>query len=84
MENPSIIQKEQMGKHSQEVGEFNPIVIISLIIKNWYWFLITLIVALFGARFYLNHTIPVYRTSATLLINEAEERPIVDNSDLLQ
>ena len=27
---------------------------------------------------------PVYRTSATILINETEERPLVDNSELLQ
>ena len=34
--------------------------------------------------FILNHTMPVYRTSATILINETEDRPLVDNSELLQ
>ena len=27
---------------------------------------------------------PVYETSVTVLINEAEDRPLVDNSELLQ
>ncbi len=37
-----------------------------------------------GARFYVKHTMPVYRTSTTLLINDTDERPVVDNSELLQ
>ncbi len=60
------------------------LVIFSLIIKNWYWFVIAIVVAFFCARFYIGHTMPVYRTSATILINETEERPLVDNSELLQ
>ena len=59
-------------------------VFIPLILKNWYWFVFALVVALVGVRFYMNHTMPVYRTSATILINETGERSFMDNSEILQ
>lgn len=42
------------------------------------------VIGFLGARFYINHTLPVYETSATILINETENRAIVDNTQLLQ
>jgi len=62
----------------------DPWTIISLILRNWYFFILAIIIAFFGARFYVKHTMPVYRTSTTLLINDTDERPVVDNSELLQ
>ena len=44
--------------------------IFNLIVSNWYYFLIILIFALICALLYDKYTIPVYRVSATLLINE--------------
>ncbi|MBE0674027.1 MAG: polysaccharide biosynthesis tyrosine autokinase [Bacteroidales bacterium] len=58
--------------------------ILSLILKNWYWFIIATVLALFLARWYVGHTLPVYRTSATLLINEADDRSLGGNAELLQ
>ena len=58
-------------------------VFLPLILKNWYWFVFAVIVALLGVRFYMNHTMPVYRTSATILINETGERSFMDNSEIL-
>lgn len=55
-----------------------------LVIKKWYWFIIAIAVAVYCSRLYVDHTMPVYRTSATILINETESRPIVDNSEILQ
>ena len=52
------------------------IVILSLILKNWYCFLIAISNCfMFVPVFILGHTLPVYRTSATILINETEDRP---------
>lgn len=59
-------------------------IIISLVLKNWYWYVLAAIIAIVCVRFYMRHTMPVYRTSATILINETEARPIVDNSEILQ
>ena len=56
---------------------------VSLIMKNWYWFVVATFLALFCVRYYVGHTLPVYRTSATVLINETDNRPVLDNSELL-
>ena len=84
MNNPSIFQKEQQGKLPQPVGGLDPLVILSLIMNNWYYFLIALIAALIGARFYLSHTLPVFRSTVTIQVNETGDRPIVNNDELLQ
>jgi tyrosine-protein kinase Etk/Wzc len=84
MNNPNVFQKEQQEKQTQQVGGLDPLVVLSLIMKNWYFFLIAVIVAFLGARLYLSHTLPVFRSTTTLLINETGERPLVNNEDLLQ
>ena len=63
---------------------FDPLTILKILVRNWYWFFIFIILGLFFARFLLSHTLPVFNTSATILINETEDRPLVDNSELLQ
>jgi len=81
---PNKLQQEQLKENFQETRGLDPVVILSLITKNWYWFIISIVIALFCARFYIGHTMPVYSTSTLILINETEERPLVDNSELLQ
>lgn len=73
-----------MNKLLKRNDVLDPAVILSLILKRWYLFIIAIIVSFLVARFYINHTMTVYRTSCTILINETEDRPIVDNSALLQ
>lgn len=75
---------EQISKQSHEGDGFDPRTILYLILKNWYWFIIATVIALWCGRFYLHHTLPVYRTSVSILINDTDERPVVDNSALLQ
>lgn len=58
--------------------------VLTILTKNWYIFLISIIMALFCARLYIGHTLPVYRSSVTILVNESENRPVVDNTELLQ
>jgi tyrosine-protein kinase Etk/Wzc len=84
MKNPDTFQQEQQDKILQQKSDLDLRVFLSLILRNWYWFIIGIVIALFCVRFYVNHTLPVYQTSATILINETEDRPIVDNSALLQ
>jgi capsular exopolysaccharide synthesis family protein len=54
------------------------------VISNWYYFLIALIVALICAFLYNTYTIPTYRVSATLLINEGKKGGIVENNQFLE
>ncbi len=79
----SDFQLEQHGQ-SLETKKNDLQVFLPIILRNWYWFVVSLILALVVVRFYINHTMPVYRTSASILINETEERSLMDNSEILQ
>ncbi len=80
MKNSENQQKEQ---HAKQIG-IDPHVVMSLILKNWYYLVIGVIVALLGARFYIGHTLPSYLSTTTILINETEERTLAGNEELLQ
>lgn len=75
---------DAQGNVNRQSSGLDPMVVFKLFQKNWYWFILSTLLALFLARFYLGHTLPVYQTSVTVLINETEDRPLVDNSELLQ
>lgn len=83
-ENTENSKLEQQNRRPNEGGILDPQVILSLLIKNWYWFVAATIVALFCARLYLGHTLPVYETSATILINEKESESFGDNKEILK
>lgn len=76
--------REPQGNKVQEVAGIDPQAILALIMKHWYWFVIATAIAMFCAWFYVGHTMPVFQTSISILINETEDRPLVDNSALLQ
>lgn len=73
-------QKERIPVHS---AGLDPVVILSLLIKNWYYFLFSLIIALLLARFYLGHTMPVFLSSTTIQINETGERQLINNDEIM-
>jgi tyrosine-protein kinase Etk/Wzc len=84
MKNLDISQKEQVSDmHHQGIG-IDPQVILSLLIKKWYFFLIAIVIAYIGIRFYLGHTMPVYLSSTTILINETSGTQYGSNDELLQ
>jgi capsular exopolysaccharide synthesis family protein len=71
-----------MRPHKEE--EINLKKIFYLIIPNWHYFLITLILALICAFLYNTYTIPTYRVSTTLLINEGKKGELMGNSQFLE
>ena len=75
---------EQQSKQTMDSLRFDPMVVLTLIIEKWYIFLITVVVALYIARVYLGHTLPVYSVSSTLLINEPEKKSLSGNDQFLQ
>jgi tyrosine-protein kinase Etk/Wzc len=54
------------------------------IISNWYYFLIALIVTLICAYLYNTYTIPTYRVSSTLLINEGKKGGVSENNQFFE
>ncbi len=84
MKDSTILNLDQGNVKAFEENENDLQFIISFIVKNWYWFVLAVIVSVFAVRFHIKHTMPIYRTSATILIDETEDRPLLDNSELLQ
>jgi tyrosine-protein kinase Etk/Wzc len=71
-----------MRPHQENVINFRKV--FSLMLSNWHYFLITLILALICAFLYNTLTIPTYRVSATLLINEEKKGALIGNDQLLE
>jgi len=85
MMNTENITKSRPQDRSPNLGGgIDPLLILNLILRNWYLFAISIVLALLLARFYISHTMPTYQTSVTVLINDTEDRPLVDNTELLQ
>ena len=62
----------------------DPGAILKIITKNWYFFAIAIVLALLVARYYIVHTIPVYRVYTSVLIFEEESNTSSDNDELLK
>lgn len=74
MKDSTILNLDQGNVKAFEENENDLQFIISFIVKNWYWFVLAVIVSVFAVRFHIKHTMPIYRTSATILIDETEDR----------
>ncbi len=57
--------------------------IISLVLKNWYLFLISFPLCLGSVFLYHRYTVPVYKASATLMLKRSEQKTI-SQSDLME
>ncbi|MCW3804159.1 GumC family protein [Plebeiibacterium marinum] len=67
----------------REVG-IDPFVLFRIFIKNWYFFVLTIVVAFVLAKMKIADTIPTFRVSSTVLIFEEEERGGNENEQLMQ
>ncbi len=66
--------------HQEDVPDLKKIFL--LVVSNWHYLLITLIVAIICAFLYNTYTIPTYRVSATLLIDEEKKGGLMENYQL--
>lgn len=64
--------------------EFDIRHIFFLMFGHWYWFIIALTLALSGGYVYLRYTKPVYRTSATILIEEGDNNVSDGTAQILE
>lgn len=78
--NQSVIQK--LRNQKEDKIDLNKI--FKMVFSNWKFFLITIFVALLSAFIYVTYTLPVYRVSATLLINEEKKAASIGNDQLLE
>jgi capsular exopolysaccharide synthesis family protein len=58
--------------------------IFRLFVSNWYYFLIAILFTLICAFLYNRYTTPVYRVSATLLINEGKKGGLAENNQFFE
>jgi len=84
MSNDNPIQSGSQRKEPQQEDVINLKRIFHLLATKWQYFLIALIVALICALIYCTYTIPTYRVSATLLINEEKKGASIGNDQLLE
>lgn len=52
-------------------------------LRYWYWFVLTLFIAIGGALLYLQYAVPIYKISATLLIKD-EKKGSSNTNDILK
>jgi len=78
------IYKEKESQVQQPSFGLDPKLIMTILIKNWYVFVITIFVGLFGARYYIGHTMPVYESWTTLLVHESGDRSLLGDDQILQ
>ncbi len=70
------------GEAQNEQQSIDLKAIFYLFLSHWYWFLISVVLALGYATYYLHKTVPVYTRSAKLLVKPDEKgRSIMDVSD---
>jgi tyrosine-protein kinase Etk/Wzc len=84
MNNPDFSSQGQRDNLSRNESGINPAVILSLILRNWYYFIVCIVASILAARVYLSHTMPVYETFATVLINEEQNNSATNNDQILK
>jgi capsular exopolysaccharide synthesis family protein len=79
MPNDDSFQLAGSSKRPQQEDVFDLKKIYYLIVSNWYYFLIVLLLALICAFLYNTYTLPTYRVSTTLLIDEEKKGGLMEN-----
>jgi capsular exopolysaccharide synthesis family protein len=80
MQNEVILVDQDESKESKP---FDWKAILYLCLSHWYWFLISIVLALGFATYYLHKAVPVYTRSAKLLVkSDKEGYDVVDFSEV--
>ena len=77
------LNSQQIMKSQQDYLK-DPKKFIYLAFSKWHYFLITLIVAIACAYLYISKTLPTYRVTATILIDEEKKGGLLGSSELLE
>jgi capsular exopolysaccharide synthesis family protein len=64
------LAENNMDAQIEEASSFDIRTIFTLIVLNWQWFLLSLVIFVLGAALYVRWTTPTYQMSAKMLIKE--------------
>lgn len=84
MKNRDEVPLDILPKTKPQEGGLDPLAILSVLLNNWYYFVIAIVVTFFIARIYISHSFPIYRVWTTILINEERESSAMNNDKILQ
>ena len=80
MQNKTTISRQGESKEEKPIDIK---AIFYLCLSHWYWFLISVVLALVVATYYLHKTVPVYTRTAKMLVkSDKEGYDVVDFSDV--
>ena len=67
----------------EQAGGLNIKLIFFKLLGNWYWFILSFVLFLFLAFSYLKYSVPTYRVTAKLLVNDSKSGGSAAETDLL-
>ena len=59
---------------NEEESSFDIRTLFTMVVLNWQWFVLSLLIFIFGAMIYLRYTTPVYQVSVKMLIKDEDNR----------
>lgn len=63
----------QQNDDSVKPGKFTLQDFVQLVLSNWYWFVLSMLICFGCAAFYLRRTAPVYQRSASVLVKDSRK-----------
>lgn len=63
----------QQNDDSTKAGRFTLQDFVQLILSNWYWFVLSMLICFGCAAFYMRRTAPVYQRSASVLVKDSRK-----------
>lgn len=72
-----------MPQTSEEEHSFNYRALLDIVVLNWQWFAVSLVICLSGAFIYLRYKSPVYQVAVKLLVKEDKGASRRSGSDML-
>lgn len=82
-DNSKLKSKTVLGKEKNE-DEINPVEIFQSMTSKWHYFLITLLITFFFAWLFISLSIPKYKVTASLLIEQDQKTNSINNEQLLE
>jgi capsular exopolysaccharide synthesis family protein len=80
----SIMKSHTLPGKVKNEDEINPVEILQRMISKWHYFLITLLIAFFFAWLFISLSIPKYKVSTSLLIEQEQKTNSINNEQLLE
>ena len=65
-----MYQKQEYLQEDEEKSSFDIKQVYTILVLNWKWFVLSIIICLGTAYIYLRYTTPIYQSQAKLLIKD--------------